>query len=99
MQSQSRTPKSMRISDKWLGPAASAEVRRLLALPESKRMHECRAPKSPSDRKVARRCNHSVVIAARGPLRARGDHPIGRTRLTQSGKPWHTPERVRSFAD
>src|SRR5882724_11271297 len=99
MRWRSRTPKSTRISDKSLESAALVEARRLRVHRESKRTRECRARKFPSDRKVARHCNHFLAIAARAPLRARGDLPIDRTRSILSDKLWRMPERVRSFVD
>src|SRR6266446_1061673 len=99
MQSRSRRPKSTPTLGKSLESAASVEVRTLLVRRESKRTHVFHARTSPSDRKVARRCNHFVVIAARALLRARGDHPGGQTRSIRSGKLWRRQERARSFAD
>src|SRR5438105_7908154 len=99
MQWRSRTPKSTRISNRSLESAALVEARRLLVRRESRRMREYRARKSRSDRKVVRRCNHFVVIAARAPLHAREDHRDGQTRLIRSDKLWRRPERVRSFVD
>src|SRR6266567_937792 len=97
MRSPSRTPKSTLISNKWLEPEASPGGHTLLVRRELEKMRECRARKSPSDRKVARHCNHFVVIAARAPLHARANRRAGQRRSILSDKPLHTRERVRSF--
>src|SRR5437588_2195944 len=97
MRSPSQTPTSTRILGKLLEPAVSVEVRTLPVRRESKRMRECRERKFPSDRKVVRRCNHSVAIAARARRHARGDHPIDRTRLILLDKLWRRLERARFF--
>src|SRR6266700_7834007 len=99
MRSRSRKPKSTLTSDKWLEPAAWAEVRRPLVRRELKRTRECRARKFPSDRTAARHCNHFVAGIARAPLHVRVNHRVGQTRLIRLDKPLHRPERVRSFVD
>src|ERR1700704_6145661 len=99
MRSRSRTPRSTPISNRSLESAASAEVRRLRVHRGLKRMRECRARKFLSDRKVARHCNHFVVIAERAPLHAHEDHLAGQTQSIRSGKLWRRPERARSFVD
>src|SRR6478672_7238429 len=99
MQWRSRTPKSTRTLDKSLESAVSVEVRRLPVHRESKRTRVFRAPKFPLDRKVVRRCNRFVAVAARAPLHARANHPVGQTRLIQLDKLLHTRVRVRSFVD
>src|SRR6266496_6810250 len=99
MRSPSRTPKSMPTLGKSLESAASVEVRRLPVHLELERTRECPAQKFPLDRKVARQCNHFVVIAARAPLRVREDHRAGQTRSIRSDKLLRRPERVRSFVD
>src|SRR6266487_506613 len=97
MRSPSRTPKSMPTLGKSLESAASVEVRRLPVHLELERTRECPAKKFPSDRKVARHCNHFVVIAARAPLHARANRRVDQRRSILSDKPLHTRERVRSF--
>src|SRR5205085_7637544 len=97
MRLQSRTPKSMLTLGKSLDPAASAEIRRLGAHPRLKRMRECRAPMFPSDRKVARRCNHFVAIVARARLHVRVNHQVAQTRSIRLDKPLRKRERARSF--
>src|SRR6266481_8636317 len=99
MRSPLRMPKSTRTSSKSLESVVWVEVRKLPVRQESKRKRECRGRKSPSDRKVARRCNRFVVIPARASLHAREDHPIGRRRSIPSGKLLHTPARGHSFVD
>src|SRR5439155_7285788 len=99
MRWRSRRPKSTRTSDKWLEPAAWAEVRRPLVRRESKRTRECRARMFPSDRKAARHCSHFVVAVAHAPLRARVNHRVGQTQWIRLDKLWRKPERVRSFVD
>src|SRR5205809_5055844 len=99
MRSPSRTLKSTQTRGKLLESAVSAEVRTLPVRQESKRKRECRARKFLSDRKVGRRCNHFVVIAARAPYLARANHRGGQTRSIRLDKLWRRRERVRSFAD
>src|SRR6266404_5710697 len=76
-----RMQKSTPTSDKSLESAVSVEGRRLPVRRESKKTHECRARMFPLDRKVARRCNRFVAIAARAPLRVRANHRVDQTRL------------------
>src|SRR6266480_1744740 len=97
MRLPSRMLKYTRTLSESLESAVSAEVHTLQVRQESKRKRECRGRKFPSDRKVARRGNRFVVIALRVSLRARADHPTGRTRSIQSGKLLHMPARARSF--
>src|SRR5213596_25395 len=99
MQWRSRTPKSTRTSGKSLESAVSVEARRLPVRRESKKTRECRVQMFPLDRKVVRRCNRFVVIAARAPLHARANHRVGQTQSTRLDKPLRRPERVRSFVD
>src|ERR1700693_425312 len=99
MQSQSRTPKSMRTSDRSLESLAWGEVRKLQVRRESKRRREFRGPTFPSGHKAARRCNRFVAIPGRAALRALEDRPSDQRRLIQLGKLWRTPEQVRSFVD
>src|SRR6266550_4995079 len=99
MRSLSRRPKSTLTSDKSLESGVSEEVRRLRVRQESKRTRGCRGRKFRSDRKVAHRCNHFVVIVERAPLRAREDHRDGQIRSIRLDKLLHTRERVRSFVD
>src|SRR5947207_7296971 len=99
MRSPSRMLKSTRTSSESLESAVSAEVHTLQVRQESKRKREFRRRKFPSDHKVARRCNHFVVIAARAPYLARANHRGGQTRSIRLDKLWRRRERVRSFAD
>src|ERR1700694_2180432 len=99
MRSPSRTLRSTPISNRSLGSAASVGGRTLLVHRGLKKTRECRGRKFPSDRKVARRYNHFVAVAARAWLQAHEDHLIGRTRLIRSGRLLRTPEQVRSFGD
>src|SRR5256886_12789326 len=99
MRSRSRRPKSTLTSDKWLEPAAWAEVRRPLVRRESKRTRECRAQKFQSDRKAARHCSRFVVIVARAPLHVRVNHRVGQIRSILLDKPLHRPEQAHSFVD
>src|SRR6266704_187691 len=97
MRSPSRTPKSTLISNKWLEPEASLGGHTLLVRQELEKMRECRARMFPVDRKVVRRCNRFVAIAARAPLHVRVNHRAGQTRSIQLDKLLHTPEQARSF--
>src|SRR6266403_1501610 len=94
-----RMQKSTPTSDKSLESAVSVEGRRLPVRRESKKTHECRARMFPLDRKVARRCNRFVAIAARAPLRVRANHRVDQTRSIRLDKLLHTRVRVRSFVD
>src|SRR3954470_13810897 len=91
--------KSTPTLDKSLESAALVEVRTPPARQESKRTRVFRAPMFPSDRKVARRCNHFVAIAARARLHVRVNHRVDQTRSIRLDKLLHRPERVRSFVD
>src|SRR6266513_6321756 len=97
MRLRSRMPKSMPTLGKSLESAASVEVRRLPVHLELERTRECRARMFPVDRKVVRRCNRFVAIAARAPLHVRVNHRAGQTRSIQLDKLLHTPEQARSF--
>src|SRR2546423_1765030 len=99
MRSRSRTRRSTPTLGKSLESAASAEVHTPQVHQELKRTRECRERRSLWDRKVARRCSHSVAAVERVLLHAREDHPIDRRQLIRSGKLWRTRERVRSFVD
>src|SRR5206468_5887627 len=99
MRLRSRMPKSTLTSDKSLESAAWAEVHKLRVRRESKRTRECRARMFPVDRKVARRCNRFVAIAARAPLHVRVNHRAGQTRSILLDKLSRRQERVRSFGD
>src|SRR5437016_13808188 len=92
-----RMQKSTPTSDKSLESAVSVEGRRLPGPRESKKTHECRARMFPLDRKVVRRCNRFVAIAARAPLRVRANHRVDQTRSIRSDKLSRRQERVRSF--
>src|SRR5258708_12678117 len=99
MEWRSGTPKSRGTLNKSLESAVSVEGRRLPVRRESKRMRECRVQKSRSDRKVVRRCNRFVAIAARAPLRVRANHRVDQTRSIRLDKLLHKRVRVRSFVD
>src|SRR5947207_9002292 len=99
MRSRWRLPTSIPTSGKSLESAVSVEVRTPPVRRESKRTRECRVQMFPLDRKVARRCNRFVVIAARAPLHARVNRRVGQTQSIQLDKPLRKPERVRSFVD
>src|SRR6266576_7072973 len=92
-------PKSMPTLGKSLESAASVEVRRLPVHLELERTRECRARMFPVDRKVVRRCNRFVAIAARAPRHARVNHQAGQKLLILSDKLLRMPEQVRSSVD
>src|SRR6266404_1597227 len=99
MRSPLRTRRSTPISNKLWESAASAGVHTPQVHQELKRTRECREWRFLSDRKVARRCGHSVAAVERVLLHAREDHPIDRRQLIRWGKLWRRPERARSFVD
>src|SRR4029453_15684467 len=99
MQLRSLMPKSMPTSGKSSEPAASAEDRRLPVRLELERTHVSPARKSLLGRKAARHYNRFVVIAARAPLHARANHPVGQIRSIRLDKPLRRLERVRFSGD
>src|SRR6478672_9508680 len=99
MRSPSRTPKSTRISNRSLESAALAEDRTLRARRESGKTRECRAQTFRWDRKVARRRNRVLAVAADVASRARANHRAARIRSIQSDKLWRTPAEGHSFGD
>src|SRR5260370_5098305 len=99
MRLQSKKQRSRRTLDKWLEPAASAEVRRPLVRQESKRTRECRERMSPADRRAGRLGNQAVADVALDLWHGRANHRAGRRRSIRLDKLLHTRVRVRSFVD
>src|SRR5436190_1519713 len=79
--------------------AAVAEGRTPRARRESEKTREYRAQTFRWDRKVARRRNRVLAVAAPVASRARANHRAARTRSIQSDKPWRTPAGGHSFGD
>src|SRR5215469_330203 len=88
---QWRMQLSTRLSNGSLVRAAWGEGRMLRVRREAGKTRECRGRRFPSDRKVARRRNRVLAVAAHVALLGPANHRAARTRSTQSDKLSHTP--------
>src|SRR5581483_7210118 len=96
---RSRRPQSKPISNGSSEPAVLAADRRPAAHPELERMRECRARKSPADRRVAHPDNHILADAGRARLPGVADHRVVQRLSIPSGKLLRMQEQARFSGD